>query len=176
MKPEEDKEKINIEDNYDQSDDIVVEELSGEQSLKKLRDRLKKCVEEKQSYLDGWQRSKADFINYRKGEEDRKLLTSRFANESFIESLLPVLDSFTHAKEGGSFDEGMERIFQQMMSILKKNGVQIIDPENEDFNPNYHEAVEMVPGEDGKVVEVLQKGYSLNEKIIRPARVRVGRQ
>src|SRR5688500_18315098 len=74
--------------------DDVVSEDTGEESIAKLRERLKTCVEEKQKYLDGWQRDKADFLNARKRSEEEKKEFLKFANENLIAELLPVLESF----------------------------------------------------------------------------------
>jgi len=174
------KNKKNLDNNqeadYNPDEDVVFEEeSSGDQDIKKLREKLKKCVSEKQEYIDGWQRSKADFINYKKGEEERKKEVLKFAKEDFVEDILPVLDSFNMAKESSSWDDGMDAILKQFVSTLEKNGLEEINPLKKEFNPNEHEAVEMVDGKEGIVMEVIQNGYKLNGKIIRPARVRVGK-
>jgi len=160
---------------YNADEEIIIEDFSDSNVVKKLRDKLKLSVSEKQEYLDGWQRTKADFINYKKGEEQRKKDTLKFAKEDFIESILPVLDSFNMAKESHIWKDGMDQIYRQLVSILEKNGLEEIDPLNEDFNPSFHEAVLMVQGEEGKIMEVMAKGYLLNGKIIRPAKVKVGK-
>ena len=183
------KSKKNIDNNdelgYSADEEIVLsaeggsasggEESTALDSLKRLREKLKKCVSEKQQYLDGWQRTKADFINYKKDEGERKGELVKFAKEDFIQRALPVLDSFNMARKSDSWNDGIEQIFKQFLSILKKEGVEEINPKGEDFNPNLHEAVEVVDGPEGKIVEVIQSGYSLNGKIIRPARVKVGK-
>lgn len=162
-------------DGYNSEEEIVFDEGEG-LVLKKLRERLKKAVTEKQEYLDGWQRSKADFVNYKKDEEKRRGEIVKFVREDVITEILPILDSFNMAKESPIWQDGIEQIFKQFISVLKKNGLKEIDPLNEDFDPNFHEAVETVEGEEnGKIVEVLQKGYLLNNKIIRPAKVKVSK-
>jgi molecular chaperone GrpE len=159
---------------YNPDEEIVMEELSSDNALKKLRENLKKCVSEKQEYIDGWQRTKADFINYKKGQEERKIEILKFAKEDLISDILPILDSFNMAKNTPSWKDGMEQIYSQMISILSKNGLEEIMPLNDEFDPREHEAVEIVEGDEGKVVEVLQSGYKLNGKIIRAARVKIG--
>jgi len=158
-------------------EEIVLEEFSGD-PLKKLREKMKKCVSEKQEYLDGWQRAKADFINYKKDEGQRKSQIINFAKEDFIQDVLPVLDSFNLAKDGGSWNDGLEQIWKQFLGVLKKEGVKEINPEGEDFDPNLHEAIELVEvnkeGMDNVITEVAQMGYKLNDKLIRPAKVKVG--
>jgi len=162
------------EEDYSSNEEITVEDLSNEDSLKKLRVKLQKCVSEKQEYLDGWARSKADFINHKKGEEERHINTLKFAKEDFILDILPVLDSFDMARKS-SKDSGIEQIFKQFLQVLEGNGLEEVKAEGKDFNPNEHEAIEMVDGPEGRVVEVLVKGYKLNKKIIRPAKVKVGK-
>jgi molecular chaperone GrpE len=173
--------KKDIDNNFDEDyildEATVSEDISDKDSLKKLRDKLKVCVKEKQDYLDGWQRAKADFINYKKEEETRLKDVSRFAKENVILEILPVIDSFAMAEASSSSNDGLSNIFKQFLSILKRNGLEEMDPKGQDFNPSFHEAIEMVSSEkenEGKVVEVVQKGYLLNGKIIRPARVKVG--
>ncbi|PIR24444.1 nucleotide exchange factor GrpE [Candidatus Campbellbacteria bacterium CG11_big_fil_rev_8_21_14_0_20_44_21] len=164
------------------ADDVSVEAEEAEESsfggnISKLRERLKKCVAEKQEYLAGWQRAKADFINYKKAEDERFLGVSNLAKEAFVGEILPVLDSFHLSRESEAWDNGLRQVNKQLLSILEKNGLEIISPEGRDFDPNLHEAVEMVEGEeealDGKVFDVIQKGYKLNGRLVRPARVRV---
>lgn len=178
MKSKKEEKKVDREENedYNSQEDIVVEEYSDIESIKKLRDKLKACTLEKQEYLNGWQRAKADFINYKKGEEERKTDLRKFLKEDLLLELLPILDSFYLSEGSQSWQDGLEQIFKQLMSVLKKEGLEEINPLNDDFNPNFHEAVEMIQGEDGKVLEVVSKGYMLNNKIIRPARVKVGKE
>ncbi|HJN62778.1 MAG TPA: nucleotide exchange factor GrpE [Candidatus Paceibacterota bacterium] len=160
---------------YNADEEIVVEEFSNNEVLKKLRDKLKKSTSEKQEYLNGWQRTKADFINYKKEEDNRKKEILKFAKEDFIEGILPVLDSFNMARGSVSWKSGLGQIYKQFVSILEKDGLEEVNPLDKDFNPNFHEVIEMTEGEEGKVVEVVAKGYLLNGKIIRPARVKVGK-
>jgi molecular chaperone GrpE len=164
-------------DGYNPEEEIVFDKEEGlNPTLKKLREKLKKAVTEKQEYLEGWQRSKADFVNYKKDEEKRRGEIVKLIREDVITEILPILDSFNMAKESPVWGDGIEQIFKQFVSVLKKNGLEEIAPLNEDFDPNLHEAVETVKGKkDGKIIEVLQKGYLLNNKIIRPARVKVSK-
>ena len=169
-------------------DDIVVEDLedSDNNTVKKLRDKLKKCVEEKQEYLDGWQRSKADFVNARKKDEEMRSGLISFAKEGLILDLLTSVDNFDMAfanKEvWESVDKnwriGIEHIHSQLLKTLEEHGLEQFDPTGEQFDHNRHDSVETVvvdkKEEDHKVVEVIQKGYILGGKIIRPAKVKVG--
>lgn len=164
---------------YDSDEEIVIEEEFGENLvLKKLREKLKKVVKEKQEYLEGWQRTKADLINFKRSEEERRSKILKFAKEDMVLEILPVLDSFNMAKNSDIWEKGLENIYKQLLSILRGNGLKEDNPQGEDFNPNKHEAVEMVKSSsknDGKIVEVVQNGYLLEERVIRPSRVKVGK-
>ena len=130
-------------------------------------------------------KSKAEFINYRKRLEDEKLRVFKYCNEDLIMELLPTIDNFERAiklddtnleDELSKFLEGFKMIYCNLLNIIKKYGVIEIDGFNKPFNPTYHQAVltEKVEGvEPGYVVEVLQKGYILKDKVIRPAMVKV---
>ncbi len=171
-------------------EEIVFEndaEYSGkepEQVIAKLRQKLKATESEKQEYLDGWQRAKADFINTRKRDEEAQSEFVKFANQNLISDIIPVLDSFDVAMQNKQAWEkapkdwrmGVEYIYSQLVSILSQNGLTQLDAKGQMFDPKLHDAVDTIDttqkDEDGKVLEVLQKGYSLNGKIIRSAKVK----
>jgi molecular chaperone GrpE len=156
-------------------------------ALKKLREKLKIAEQEKMEYLAGWQRSKAEFINVKKqqGEERKDLV--KFATLGLIEDLIPVLQSFDSAmankevweKVDSAWRMGIEYIYTMLLDVLKQRGLTVINPLNEEFNPSLHEAVETrevgVKEDDGKIVAVLQKGFMLQGKVLRGARVVVGK-
>lgn len=143
---------------------------------------LQKQIEETTNEL---LKSKAEFINYRKRLEDEKLRVFKYCNEDLIVELLPTIDNFERAIKLddtnlddalSKFLEGFKMIYCNLLNIIKKYGVIEIDGFNKPFNPTYHQAVltEKVEGvEPGYVVEVLQKGYILKDKVIRPAMVKV---
>ena len=144
-------------------------------------ERLEEKKEEElhlQELTDSVKRIQAEFINYKRRTEQEKEMLSSLANERIILDLLPVLDNFQRGLDAieekeGSLYEGMELIYKQLLSTLKKNGVQEIDT-TIDFDPNFHHAVMQEDGEEsGKILEVFQKGYLLKEKVIRPAMVKV---
>ena len=154
---------------------------------KKLKEEIKKCQKEKQEYLEGWQRSKADLINKKKEfEEDKKRLV-RLANKGLIHDLAGVLDSFSIAfsnkdsweKVDEGWRKGIEYIHSQFIQVLKDYNLQEIDPKGEEFDPENHESLELVSTdkeeEDGLVESVIRKGYELEGVTIRPAHVRVYR-
>lgn len=152
--------------------------------LKKLREELKKCEAERKEYLEGWQRAKADYINYTKDENKRFEEMTRIALSTMIYDLLPVLDSFDLAllslssgKERKDTDiKGVMLLRSQLMDILKKRGLEEIKVEaGDEFNPEQHESVgeSETSGKPGTIAEVIQKGYILQNKVIRPARVKI---
>lgn len=172
------------------TDDVVYDDenasINPSQALKKLREKLKKAEAEKTEYLTGWQRSKADLINARKRDEEDRKNFIKYANEGLIEDLLPVLDSFSMAfankeaweKVDKNWRMGVEYIYSQLMSTLERNNITVIDPKGQTFDPNHHISMEMIATEDkaqdGKIIEVIQKGYELNGKVIRAPKVKVG--
>ncbi|MBI2674062.1 MAG: nucleotide exchange factor GrpE [Candidatus Zambryskibacteria bacterium] len=170
------KEEDNIEIDKSDLDDSVVEEESAQILIKKLRERLKEAEAKAKEYLDGWQRAQADFANFRRRDEEAKSEFIKFAELSLIEALIPVLDSFNIALSQGHKD--FEPLYNQLFAVLKANGLEEIDSLNETFSPHEHEALAAIPVDtdetDHKVLEVLQKGYKLNGKVVRPAKVKVG--
>ncbi|MEK7575224.1 MAG: nucleotide exchange factor GrpE [Patescibacteria group bacterium] len=160
--------------------------LGATAKLKELREKLKKCESEKSEYLTGWQRMKADTVNARKRDEERQKEMIQYANEGLILDLLPVLDSFEMAKANKEAWEkvdknwrtGIEYIQSQILTILEKNNLKEINPIGQVYNALEHEAIEMLPAkdesEDGKVLLVINKGYKLGDRVIRPPKVKVG--
>jgi molecular chaperone GrpE len=171
------------------TDDVeFVEEGEGlepQKKIKKLRDELKRVQKERDEYLAGWQRSKADFINARKEEEKSRAETIKFANKEFAQEILAVADSFDMAfankesweKVDKNWRTGVEYIYSQLLSVLEQNGLKQINPIGEKFDPNIHTSVESVPTteeDEDKVMEVVQKGYLMNGTLIRSPKVKVG--
>jgi len=160
----------------------VIPEEEGQQpdiqkTLKKLREDLKKCEMERKEYLEGWQRAKADFINYKNEEGKRFEDMARFVTGGLIQELLPVLDSFDLALGHGlpkEVERGVLLIRSQFEDILKKRGLETIKIElGEEFNPEKHESIGEVESTipQGRVAEVVQRGYLFRERVLRPARV-----
>lgn len=155
-------------------------EEKGKKKVKKIKDELKACQGEKAEYLAGWQRAKADYINLQR-EHERKIADYfKFANEGLILELLPVLDSFEAAinsPAGGGGDNGIKQLYNQLLSILKSNGLEQIKAVGEKFNPESHEVIEAIESDkdEGTVVEEIQRGYKLHNKTIRPSRVKISR-
>lgn len=174
------------------NDDIELEseqeydEEHIQDALKKTKEKLKEAEKTKQEYLDGWQRTKADYINSKKRDEESAKELVKFANSNLIAELIPVLDSFEMAfsnkesweKVAPEWRKGVEYIYSQLLSVLTSNGISQLNPTGQHFDPNVHESVGLVEtknkDEDGKILEVIQKGYLLNGKHVRTAKVKVG--
>ena len=161
------------------------DELPKKDVTKKLREDIKKLQKEKEEYLTGWQRAKADYINLQKEMNDGKINTATLTKERVIREFLPVLDSFDMAfmnKEAlervdKEWRVGMEYIHQQFMKSLSDLDVEKIDAIDVDFDPNIHQPIETVKTDkkdkDHKIVKVIQSGYKMKDRVIRPARVNV---
>jgi molecular chaperone GrpE len=157
------------------SDDFGLEEMDNSSlirdKIKKMKEKLAKCNEEKQEYLAGWQRAQADFINYRKRQEEQMAEWTKMAEAGLVADLLAVMDSL----DSGVGNKEVDLVRKQLVEILKKHGLEEIKAVGEKFNPEFHEAVEQVEsgGEEGIVMEEAQKGYLLNGRVIRVAKVKV---
>ncbi|MCX6751621.1 MAG: nucleotide exchange factor GrpE [Candidatus Nomurabacteria bacterium] len=154
-------------------------------TLKKLRADLKACKAEKEEYLTGWQKERADFINYKKQEDDRRANFSESIRERILTRFLTVLDSFNMAfankdawsKVDENWRKGIEHIYAQLNNIFEEYDIKEIGKEGEDFDPNIHQSIDMTPTDkkedNHKISEVIQKGYKLGDRVIRAARVNV---
>jgi len=147
-------------------------------------DELSKCQKEREEYLDGWKRAKADLSNYKKDEAKRFESIVKFSNEALIKDLIIVLDSFDLAlsalqsEEDKKKEKGLYLIKQQLEDILKLSGLEkIIISVGQQFNPTNQEAVLEVESDklSGTIIEEVERGYMLNGKLIRPARVKVAK-
>lgn len=167
------------------NDDIDSGELTAEDKIKRLRKRVSELTKEKQEYLDGWQRSKADFVNYKKREAEERSEFLKFAKIGMVTELIPVLDSFMMAfankeaweKVDQNWRTGVEYIHQQLMRALEDQGLTIDNPIGAKFDPTIHTSIGGVPTtEESKehlIAEVTQVGYRMNGKIIRSPSVKV---
>ena len=174
-------------------DDVVFEdtaegegEAMSKDKIKKLREDLKRAQTEKADYLANWQKERADFINYKKGEDDRKKQTLDYSRENFVEELLPVLDGYDMAfankeaweKVDKNWRMGVEYIHQQLLKVLADNCISEINPNVGDTpDSNLHDMIENVPtdeeSKDHTIAQIMQKGYKLGSRVLRPARVKV---
>jgi molecular chaperone GrpE len=166
-------------------DDVIVDEENEapEALVKKLKEKIKILEKEKQENLDGWQRERADFINYKKRIENEKVEVIKYANESLLEEITQVLDSFEMAfsnkeaweKVDKNWRIGVEYIHTQLLKILDENNFKVMNPLGEKFDPKFHIAVEHVVTDDekkdGVITEVKKKGYILNDRVMKAAQV-----
>jgi molecular chaperone GrpE len=153
----------------------------------KTKEEIEKILEEseqkKEEYFSGWQREKADFINYKKQEFERLKGTLCIAKESLFEEIIPVLDNFRLAEKAISEEDknnksvvGLLMIKKQLEDVVKALGLEEIESIGKAFDPALHEAIEEVEGgEVGIIAEEVEKGYSYNGKILRPSKVKVGK-
>ena len=174
------------------AEEVKSEEVKSEKSEEtaeieeaKEKDSLEKAQEEIDELKDKWLRSVAEFENYRKRTLKERAELILNGGEKVITAILPILDDMERAIENGAktddpevLREGMTLIHQKFMKILEAQGVSKIETKDADFDTDVHEAVAMVPGmgddKKGKVIDCLQEGYKLNDKVIRHAKVAVG--
>jgi len=172
---------IEIEDNMKEK-----EEKSSEQKPKKkkklsAKEQIAVLEIEKAELHDKYVRAAAEFENFRKRNIAEKSDWIKNATQRLVIELCDVMDNFERAlhpeveKNRESFEKGIELIFQQLENVMKKEGVKKIEALKEEFDPNFHEALAHIPSEleENKVVAVIQNGYTMNDKVIRPARVAV---
>jgi molecular chaperone GrpE len=145
-----------------------------------LEKQLVEALTQAAEYKDGWQRSVADFQNYRRRVEAEKSETYQNAVGSVIKRYLPILDDLERALASRPADltwvDGIELIYRKLKTILEAEGLKRIEAEGQMFDPNFHEAIlqESCEGfESGQVISVVQNGYTLGDRVIRPAQVRV---
>ncbi len=169
-------------------DDIVMDEENAtpEALVKKLKEKIKILEKEKQENMDGWQRERADFINFKKRMETEKFEVIKYANESLVEELIPVLNSFEMAfankeaweKVDKNWRIGVEYIHTQLLKALGEHGLKEMNPVGEKFDPKFHVAESHVETldqlQDGMIVGVTKKGYMLHDRIIFAPQVIVG--
>ena len=172
-----------------EEDDVKIESEHGDEErvedpelvegkMRKLRDELKVCRKEKQEYMDGWQRAKADYVNaLKRFETDVK--TSEFRGRvRAIETLLPAFDALERAKEHGDVPDGFMGIAKQLEGAFASLGLEEIGKVGEKFNPAIHDALGQDTTDtlekDDTITVVLEKGWRIGDDIIRPAKVKVG--
>ncbi|MDE2213450.1 MAG: nucleotide exchange factor GrpE [Patescibacteria group bacterium] len=168
-------------------DEIIAEDEAeaGPAALKKMRERLAQAVKEKQEYLEGWQRARADFVNYKKEEGAREGRREERIKEELAEAVIPALDAFEMAFKSPAFEKapkewraGMAGLYGELLKSLSKFGIMSFSPVGEHFDPRRHDAAREVPVEEKEkehaVISVERSGYLLGERVIRPAQVSVG--
>lgn len=164
-------------------EDVAAEspEMQGETPEEEI-ERLTKLNEE---YLDGWQRARADFANYKKRIEREKRVAYRRAAGDILTRYLGIVDDLERAMKGrptegdpSNWADGIELIFRKFRSVLEAEGVESIDALGQPFDPTLHEAISHEESDEqpaGYVIDVLQQGYRMGEQVLRPALVRVAK-
>lgn len=156
-------------------------ELTGVEDMELLKQTLAEEREESAASLAGWQRAQADLMNYRRRAEQEKEEIGRFGNTTIMLSLLPILDDLERALTSipddlakHSWADGIRLIERKLQANLEAQGLSQIKALGEPFDPNLHEAMMQGKGKEGIVVEEIEKGYKLNNRLIRPSKVVVG--
>ena len=165
---------------------VEIDEEAGEESAEtdSEKDPLDVALDEIAKLKDQLLRTVAEFENYKKRTLKEKAELILNGGEKTVAAILPVLDDFeraladTHTEDPKAIKDGMDLIFKKFTKTLEGLGVHKIETDGQDFNVDYHEAVAMVPGmgddKKGKVIDCVQTGYTLNDKVIRHAKVAVG--
>jgi len=153
--------------------------------LEAIQKELEEYRSKADEYLDGWQRSRAEFMNYKKRVERDQAQLYQVTAGNIIRQFLEVMDDMERALvnspadgEGKAWAEGIELIYRKLQKILETYEVTEIKAQGQPFDPNLHEALtseESDEYESGQVIEVLQKGYLIGDRVLRPARVRVAK-
>ncbi len=159
--------------------------LSPDEQLAVFQLSLDEVQAKADEYLDGWQRSRAEFANYKKRiEREREEERSRIKGEiliryiGIVDDLERALKDRPQQEELASWAEGIDLIYRKLKTILESEGITRIEAEGKQFDPNYHEAITQVESDDhqeGEIVEVIQQGYQIGERVLRPALVRVAK-
>jgi molecular chaperone GrpE len=162
--------------------EVAQAEVEQAEDIESLTKALAEEKEKSEKYLANWQRAQADFINYKRRNEQERAEVVNYANSTLILNMLPVLDDLERALASvpeefaeSPWVDGIRHIYHKLQAILEAQGISVIEAEGKDFDPHFHEAVMAVEGEEGKVVEEISKGYKLRDRVIRPTRVKVGR-
>ena len=160
-----------------ESEEVAPEEMQNSDADAPLDDEREKA----QTYLTNWQRTAADFANYKRRIEMEREEWARLANASLVMNVLPLFDDLGRALDnvdakiaGLTWLDGLWLIQRKFQQFLDGNGVTEIEADGLAFDPNIHEAVMFGEGEDGMVIGVVQKGYRLGTRVLRPAMVVVG--
>jgi len=161
------------------------EEKETPEQPQSLEEQLEEAQAQAAEYLDGWQRARAEFANYKKRMEGEREELIRLANSGLVYQLLPILDDFERAADTLpdnlrtlTWVDGVLLIARKLQAILEAAGLELIQAQGKPFDPNFHDAVIYEPVDDpaldDHVVEELQKGYLFGGKVLRPTMVKIG--
>lgn len=163
--------------------DAMGDELKDKTKIKQLREDLKKAQMEASEHLTALQRSRADYVNLKKENDEIRTAVKQKTTENVIMDFLPVIDSFDMAMANtqawnavdANWRVGVEYIYNQFKTTLENHNVSAIDAVNVEFDPNLHEPMKTEDtdeqSKDQKIAQIIQKGYKMGDKVIRPARV-----
>lgn len=164
-------------------EEILDKELTLEEQVESLQSSLEEMTAKAEEYLDGWQRARAEFANYKKRTLKENSEIHQVARGDTIKIFLDIIDDLERALdekpargEELSWAEGIELIVQKLRNRLEAEGVRPMNPLGEDFDPNIHEALMKEESDEyksGQIIEVIQEGYWIGDKVLRPALVRV---
>ncbi|HAY83692.1 MAG TPA: nucleotide exchange factor GrpE [Chloroflexi bacterium] len=182
-KKDESREQEIVEETPVEAPAAEMEAVEDSAALDELRQLLTDAQEESSKNLDGWQRAQAEFMNYRKRMERDQARIYEDAAARVIKSFLPLMDDLNRALqnapaagEAGEWATGIELVYRKMQFILENEGVTLIESEGQMFDPNLHEAIsqsESPDHESGQIIEVIQQGYMIGDRVLRAALVRV---
>jgi molecular chaperone GrpE len=159
----------------------------ADEEIAQLRKELEEALVKQNDYLNGWQRERAEFFNYKKRMEREQVQGGQNAFANAVRRYLDISDDLERALksknrpkegDGATWAEGIDLIHRKMVAAFEADGVKRIETDCKFFDPNLHEAIsheDSPDHESGQIIEVVQPGYTLGERVIRPARVRVAR-
>lgn len=167
----------------EETEEILDADLVEQEETEALKLEVEELSQKSGEYLDGWQRERAEFANYkRRMDREREMLKFNITG-NVIRSYLEILDDLDLALknkptegEGATWAEGIELIYRKFITVLEAEGVETMQVEGQLFDPNLHEAISQEPNEDfesGEIIAVVRNGYSIGERVLRPASVRV---
>ena len=164
-----------------QENSEILPETAVPEAAASLEEALTAEKKKAEEYLASWQRAQADFINYKRRNEQERQDFNSFANANLVRVILPVLDDMERALDvipeeysADDWVEGVKLVERKFKTVLEGQGVKPILSLGMAFDPKIHEALRQDKGAEGMVIGELQKGYMLNDKLLRPARVVVG--
>lgn len=162
----------------------TAETATPPETLEQLKTELEAAKAKAAENLDGWQRERANFVNYKRRIEREQAESSQIATASVISRILPMLDDFDLAlknmpdnAEAKKWAQGVSLVQRKFVTLLESEGIKRIEAEGQQFDPNFHEAVVHQESDqpENEVVEVLRQGYKLGDKVLRPALVKVSK-
>lgn len=164
----------------------MTEEVKEKKEAVEDIETLKKALAEEkakaENYLANWQRTQADFINFKRRSEQERSEMVKYANSILIQNLLPIFDDFERAFNSlppkllnFTWIDGIRLIYRKIQAILEREGLKEIEAKGKPFDPLYHEAVMYAEGEENIVLEEVQKGYKFHDRVLRPTLVIVGK-